>query len=280
VAAAAGSEKLDIDPNSIMKMKTLDTIVITGAGRGIGKASALDLAKTGAHILCISQSSNAEDTAELIRADGHSASSLQMDLADYTRAEFAMGEWIAQHASERIGVVLAAAILGAAGPLIGTDLKTWDLAYRAGVLGNLAVLKALLPSMYMTRFGRIVGFAGGGSAFANPTFPAYSAAKTAMVRAIENLHEDIKDKGNLATVCLAPGAVETDMLQQVRDAGGAVKTRVGMEEPVGFIHRFLTAESCAFSGCFVHVRDSYQHLLNGTDRPETDNQWKLRRIEP
>ena len=262
-------------------MKKLDTIVITGAGRGIGKASALDLAKTGAHILCISQSANSEETAKQIKAGGHSASSLRMDLTDYGSAESAMGEWIALHRSERIGVVLAAAILGASGPLIGTDLKTWDLAYRAGVLGNLAVLKALLPSMYRSRFGRIIGFAGGGSAFANPTFPAYAAAKTAMVRAIENLHEDIKDKGDFATVCLAPGAVETDMLQQVLDAGGLVKTRVGIEEPVGFIQRFLTAESCGFSGCFVHVRDSYQHLLNGTDRlVSSDNQWKLRRIEP
>ena len=176
-------------------------------------------------------------------------------------------------------MVLAAAILGPAGPLIDTDLENWDLTYRVGVLGNLAVLKALLPRMLEARFGRIVGFAGGGAAYANPIFPAYSAAKTAMVRVIENLHEDIKDQGDFAVVCVAPGAVDTGMLQQLRDAGGYVKTTVGMEEPVTFIHRFLTAESCGFSGCFVHVGDSYRHLLNSDEGIQSDALWKLRRME-
>ena len=100
-----------------------------------------------------------------------------------------------------------------------------------------------------------------------------------MVRVIENLHEDLKDKGDFATVCLAPGAVDTDMLQQVRGAGGYIKTTVSMEEPVGFLDRFLMAESCGFSGCFVHVRDSYVHLLNTGQRIATESLWKLRRIE-
>jgi len=59
-----------------------------------------------------------------------------------------------------------------------------------------------------------------------------------------------------------------------------VKTTVAMEEPVDFLRSFLTSKSCGFSGCFVHVRDSYRHLLNSDSRPATDSQWKLRRIEP
>ena len=260
-------------------MKTPDTIIVTGAGRGIGKAAAVDLAATGAHILCISQSANAAATADLIRRAGGAADSLSIDLANLENVESAVGDWIRNSSAKRIGVVLAAAILGPAGPLMGTDLEGWDLAYRVGVLGNLAVLKALLPRMVEARFGRIIGFAGGGSAYANPTFPAYSAAKTAMVRVIENLHEDLKDLGNFAAVCVAPGAVDTDMLQQVRAAGGYVKTTVGMEEPVTFIRRFLTAESCGFSGCFVHVRDSYEQLLKSDAVLSSDAVWKLRRTD-
>ncbi len=261
-------------------MSKPDTIVITGAGRGIGRAAALRLARTGAHILCISQSSNAGETADLIAGAGGAADSLCIDLADYARAEAMVSAWVDRRSGQRIGVVLAAAILGAAGPLVQTDLATWDLAYRIGVLGNLAVLKALLPRMMEARFGRIAGFAGGGSAYANPMFPAYSAAKTAMVRVIENLHEDLKDKGDFAAVCLAPGAVDTDMLQQVRGAGGYVRTTVGMDEPVSFLERFLMAESCGFSGCFVHVRDSYAQFLNTGEQLATESMWKLRRIEP
>ncbi|MEP6538693.1 MAG: SDR family oxidoreductase [Bryobacteraceae bacterium] len=261
-------------------MSKSDTIVITGAGRGIGKAAAVHLARTGAHILCISQSTNVGETAREIQSAGGTAEALSLDLADYAHAEAAVGQWITQHPARQIGVVLAAAILGVAGPLIDTDLATWDLAYRVGVVGNLAVLKALLPRMTQARFGRIVGFSGGGSAYPYPIFPAYSASKTAMVRAIENLDEDLKDKGDFATVCLAPGAIETDLLKQVRNAGAFVKKTAGMEEPLDFLERFLTADSCGFSGRFVHARDSWAPLLNSGERPASDSLWKLRRIEP
>src|SRR5207253_485714 len=132
-------------------------------------------------------SANAAETAKRISAAGGLADSIEVDIGDYRAAEGAVSAWIAKSGAQRIGTVLAAAVLGGTGPLIDTDLATWDLAYRVGVLGNLAVVKALLPRMLEAQFGRIAGFAGGGSAYANPTFPAYSAAKTAMVRAIENI---------------------------------------------------------------------------------------------
>ena len=260
-------------------MSKLDVVIVTGAGRGIGKAAALKLGQSGFPILCISRSVNSAETADRITAAGGRAESLQLDLADYNKTGQVVSDWAEKQGAKRMGVVLAAAILGPSGPLASSDLHEWDRAYRLGVLGNLAVVKALLPGMIQSQFGRIVAFAGGGSAYANPTFPAYSAAKTAMVRIVENLHEDLKDQGDFGVVCLAPGAVETDMLRQVREAGGYVKTSVGMGEPVHFIEAFLESDSCHFSGCFVHVRDEYQPHLNSDFRLSSDSKWKLRRVE-
>src|SRR5437899_1295427 len=111
-----------------LSVHKLDTIVITGAGRGIGKAAALDFAKTGATILCISQSANAAETAKRIGAAGGLADSIEVDIGDYRAAEAAVSAWIAKSGAQRIGTVLAAAVLGGTGPLIDTDLSTWDLA--------------------------------------------------------------------------------------------------------------------------------------------------------
>ncbi len=257
----------------------IESVVITGAGQGIGKAAALQLAKSSVSVLCLSKTANARKTAEEIRQAGGSAESLVLDIGDWKAVEKAMGAWVLKARDQKIGVVLAAASLGPQGPLEKSSLEEWEACYRVSVLGNLAVLQALLPGMLKRCFGRIVTFAGGGSAYAYPLFPAYSAAKTAMVRITENLHEDLKDKGDFAVACLAPGAVETAMLRKVKEAGAYVKTQVPISTPVAFIEKFLNADACSFSGCLVHVLDNWEAHLDGGAKLKTESLWKLRRIE-
>jgi NAD(P)-dependent dehydrogenase (short-subunit alcohol dehydrogenase family) len=126
--------------------------------------------------------------------------------------------------------------------------------------------------------GRVVFLAGGGAAYAYPLFPAYACTKASLVRAAENLHEDLRHKGDFSVVCLAPGAVDTDMLAEVRAAGAEVRTTAPVEEAVAFITAFLHSPNTALSGRFVHVRDSWNDVLSGGFRPAPDH-WKLRRVE-
>ncbi len=256
-----------------------DLVIVTGAGRGIGQSIAQSVAETGAHVLCVSQSDKAVQTASTIRERGGKADGLVIDLADFVTAERQVSEWIAASSFKRIGVVLAAAVLGPTGPLFETPLTEWEKAFKTNVLGNLAIARAALPRQLENKFGRTLFFAGGGAAYAYPMFPAYAATKTALVRAVENLHEDLKDKGDFAVAILAPGAVETDTLASVRASGGYVRTTVGIEEPTGFAKAFVTSASCAFSGCFVHVRDVWPQYLNNDSQLSGKDLWKLRRIE-
>lgn|GEM_PF-960319 len=256
-----------------------DLVVVTGSGRGIGKNIALHLAAAGAHVLCISRTSNAEDTAEAIRKSGCSADALVTDIGQYEETQKRLDNWMQGKQYKRIGVVLAAAVLGPNGPLHDTSLTDWEAAFRVNVFGNLAVTQTMLRYQLENGFGRILFFAGGGAAYAYPIFPAYAATKTAIVRIVENLHEDLKDKGNFAVAALAPGAVATDTLSQVRASGGYVRTVVGIEEPTAFANAFVTSSACSFSGSFVHVRDSWSEYLNGQDTVLKDNLWKLRRVE-
>jgi NADP-dependent 3-hydroxy acid dehydrogenase YdfG len=256
-----------------------DVVIVTGAGRGIGRSIALDFGDAGVPVLCISRSHNAAATAAAIRERGGTADSISVDLADFEEAGSRVRSWLATNNHKRVGVVLAAATLGPAGSLNGSPLAAWDFAWRVNVLGNLAVVQAVLPTMIEHKFGRLVFFAGGGSAYAYPIFPAYAATKTAMVRAVENLHEDLKEKGDFSVAILAPGAVETDTLAAVRQNNGHVRTTVKMEEPVNFVRQFVLARTCAFSGCFVHVRDEWASLLNSSKELAGEDLWKLRRME-
>ncbi len=257
---------------------SLDLVIITGAGRGIGKAIALNLGLEGIFVLCISQSNNCLQTANEIVKNGGKAGGLELDISDYNSTEISVSNWLKNKSYKRIGIVLSAGILGPKGPLVEASLKEWDDCFKINVLGNLAVIKAVLPTMLSNRYGRIVTFAGGGAAYANPTFPAYSETKTGMVRATENLNEDLKDKGDFSIACLGPGAIETDMLKKVKEAGGVVKTTASISEPVNFVNSFLKSDTCGFSGSFVHVRNDWNELLNN-DKKIPESMWKLRRVE-
>jgi len=200
-------------------------------------------------------------------------------ISDATRD--AVATWLEGKSYSKIGVALAGGILGPRGPIDSPEasLAAFTDVYAINVTGNLAVLAGLLPRMREHRFGRIIGFAGGGAAYAYPMFPAYAASKAAMVRTIENLAEDLKPAGDFAAVALAPGAVETDMLAEVRKAGAEIRTTVDVAEPARFCTEFLSCDQCGFSGSFVHVRDEWPKLLEKDAKLEPMTKWKLRRTE-
>ena len=111
-----------------------DAVIVTGAGRGIGRAIAIDLGNAGARVLCLSRTANADRTAAEIREKGGRAEGLVLDLADYAGVERTVGHRVAALSLQRWGVVLAAGILGPAGPLAACQRSgqpwcpTWDPA--------------------------------------------------------------------------------------------------------------------------------------------------------
>jgi NAD(P)-dependent dehydrogenase (short-subunit alcohol dehydrogenase family) len=256
-----------------------DVVIVTGAGRGIGRVAALTCAKAGSAVLCISQSDSCERTRAEIVSMGARASALCLDIGDHGSAHRAVSEALVRLAPDRIGVIAAAGILGPQGALSAENLHEWEKTYRVNVTGNLAVVQAAVPYMVERRFGRIITLAGGGSGYAYPIFPAYAASKAALVRAVENLAIDLAAGGDIAIVCLAPGAVDTDMLSAVKAAGAEVRSKGDMSMVVSFLEAFMTGHAKAITGRLVHVRDDYRALLGQSATPLSDDHWKLRRVE-
>jgi NAD(P)-dependent dehydrogenase (short-subunit alcohol dehydrogenase family) len=95
------------------------------------------------------------------------------------------------------------------------------------------------------------------------------------VRFTETLALELADTGPLVTI-IAPGANETDMLAEVRRAGGSVKTTVGIDEPCRLVRRLLSEDARGLHGRFVHVRDDWDSASASALGKE---HFRLRRVE-
>ncbi len=222
----------------------MQVTIISGASRGIGKAIAENLKDLeGAHINLSTRNANFEDY-EIVY--------------DGTVSLLKCFEGI-----DKINIVLFAAQIGKYKSL---SLKEAEKLFKINVLGNMAIINAALTTLAKLR---IVWFAGGGAAFPYPEFFAYSLSKVAVVRAVENLSNQLPMGSCI--IALAPGAVETDMLKAVTNAGCEIRTRTEMSEPVNFVRKFITDDSDDLNGMFLHVRDD-------VTRRKKDI-YKLRRIE-
>lgn len=252
------------------------TVLLTGAGRGIGRAVALDLAAAGrAELLLVSRSDRVLDTAA--RCNAVRAGSARGFVWDVTLPGAGRDSVLAALAAapSPIALVHAAAVLGPTGPFAETDIDAWWTAFHTNFGASARLVHSVLPRMISERAGRIVLFAGGGAAYGYPRFSSYGAAKAALVRFTETLALELGDQGPVVTI-IAPGAVDTDMLAEVRSAGGEVKTTVGVEEPCRLVRRLLTENTRGLHGRFVHVRDEWTAESAAELAPDF---WKLRRVE-
>lgn len=256
-------------------MPLLDTLIITGASRGMGLAIAKDLAPDVRQMILCGSSGTIQDVAKTMTSHGAITTVLQHDFSDLGGLVQKAHETIrplSVHGS--LGIVLAAGQIGEPGGILNADLNAWDSLFRINTLANLAIVQAALPLIQQSTHSRIVFFAGGGAAYGYPLFGGYALSKVAVVRAVENLAAEFSEQklDHAAVVALAPGAVATDMLAKVEAAGGEVRTRTDINEPVQFVRRYCTDETCPpMSGRFVHVRDDLTNSLKQDD-------WYLRRI--
>jgi NAD(P)-dependent dehydrogenase (short-subunit alcohol dehydrogenase family) len=252
------------------------TVLITGAGRGIGRAIALHLAReTSVRLVLVSRTESCVETArscETLRAGSTEAH--VWDVSTTGPGRDGVLEALEQ-AEGPIGLVHAAGVLGPTGEFAGNDLDSWWRALEVNLRGTIATVHGVLPRMLRDGAGRIVLFAGGGAAYGYPRFSSYGTAKAALVRFTETLAMELGEKGPLVTI-LAPGANDTDMLAEVRKAGGSVRTTVAIEEPCRVVQRLLGEDTRGLHGRFVHVRDEWTPESAGA---LSEMHWKLRRVE-
>ena len=251
-----------------------DLIIITGASRGIGAHIANKCSNLTSKLIGIGSSKKIYD---LKLENSHCEYlPLQLDLTNYNQVKQVIADEVAKINPKNIGIVLCGAQLGQYAGLLNDDLSNWEKLYKCNVLGNLAVIQGCNDQLKQGTQCKVAFFAGGGGASSYIDFSGYAITKAATVRAVENISEEFKKLNyNASIIAVAPGAVDTDMLNTIFANGGAVKTRTSIEEPTNFIYKYLNNEFDGkdINGRFLHVRDDIK-----TIDFDSDDIYKLRRI--
>ena len=263
-------------------------VLITGAGRGIGKRLALGFAAAGARVGLLARSRGELELAKLeIEAGRGAALPISADVRDFERVCAAVDRMQVVLGGVHV-LVCAAAIQGPIGPLVGARPKDWAETFETNVIGVMHACRAVLPGMIQQRSGKIVVISGGGAAYPRPYFSAYAASKTAVVRLVETLAEEVRD-ANIQVNCMAPGGTYTHMTDEILQAGAragakeieaAEKIRItGGATPDQQLQLalFLASQrSNHISGKLIHVNDDWRRLEHENANPEL---LTLRRVQ-
>lgn len=192
-------------------------VVITGASRGLGLASAAHLYRQGWRVVAAIRSPESglaalRSTAGAAEEDSRLIA-VQLDLTDQASVDAA-----AKAIEEAVGaprVLVHNAGISAAGTVEETPIDLWERMFATHVLGPVLLTKALLPSMRAAGQGRIVMISSQGGVRGMPEIAAYSAAKGALERWAESLAAEVAPFGLGVTVLVA-GTFDTDI---ITDAG-------------------------------------------------------------
>ena len=248
-------------------------VCVTGASRGIGKAVAQAFAARGAKLLLIGRS-DALDAAAIEMAGAEDILAIRCDVAQEPTVRAAIED--AELCWGGLDVLVnAAAILGPTGDTWRTDPVEWERALRVNLLGPYFTMRTALPGMIARKRGKIVNFAGGGAAYGYPGFSPYGTAKAGLVRLTETMALECAPHGVQVNI-VAPGAIETGLLAEVRAAGGEVRTVGRMEDAVAVVLYLASSSSDGVSGRFLHARDAYLEFPPELPR----DLYTLRRVEP
>jgi len=262
-------------------------VLITGAGRGIGKRLALGFAAAGAHVGLLARSKAELDLAKLeIEHAGGGALRFRADVRDFEQICAAVDRMRVHFGSLDI-LIAAAGSQGPIGPLVNVRPSEFADTVEINLMGVLHACQAVLPHMIERRSGKIIVLSGGGAAYARPNFAAYAASKAAVVRMVETLAEEVRDK-NIQVNCLAPGGTYTSMTDEILHAGekagqkeidDAQQVRLtGGVAPAKQVElaMFLASDkSNHISGKLLHVNDDWKRLRDTNMHPEA---YTLRRM--
>jgi NAD(P)-dependent dehydrogenase (short-subunit alcohol dehydrogenase family) len=193
--------------------------VVTGASQGLGQSIATLFAKEGADVLVCARSAGDLKLAEErigTEARGKVAAKVASIASELdVRA-------LVEYTEETLGgldvLVCNAGIYGPKGPIDELDWTSWVEAIQINLLGTVLCCRLFLPLLRKSPRGKIILLSGGGATKPLPFLSAYAASKAGVVRFGETLAGEVAESG-IDVNSVAPGALNTRMLQEILDAG-------------------------------------------------------------
>jgi len=187
------------------------TALVTGASRGIGRATALALARRGAHVVALARTTGAlEELDDEIRREGGSATLIPADLADGAALD-RLGPALAGRFPALDIFIANAGALGELAPIGDISEKAWRRAFDVNVDANWRLLRGLDPLLRAAKAGRVVALTSRvGGELARSYWGAYAASKAALEMLMKTYAEETAATA-VRVALVDPGATRTRM---------------------------------------------------------------------
>ena len=246
--------------------------VITGAGSGIGRATAMAFAEKGAELVIVDKDEyRITEAAEEIKARGARVLTRKVDVSDRTQVEDLARFVIAERG--RVDILYNNAGIGVGGGFDCTSLEVWERIFSVNFWGVLYGIKAFLLHMIERRYGHIVNTSSLAGLYAIPEMSAYCSTKFAVAGLGELLRAEVRKFGiGVSTIC--PGIINTrvvaDGYMNLRE-----ESRANIQKVMEFYKKFGWPPERVAKAVLSAVRHNRSVVPVG---PETWIQWFGKRL--
>ena len=184
--------------------------IVTGAGRGIGRATALMLAGAGCRVVLTARTQEQlEQVEQEIGNRGGQAISVPADLTRDDDIECLVAA--AQKTFATVDILINNAGWGKRAPVVRADVEDWDQTFRVNLRAPMVLAKLLLPPMIAKGDGAVINIGSVSGKTGEANGAAYSASKFGLIGFTQSLYEEVREHGIKVAVIL-PGFVDTPMI--------------------------------------------------------------------
>lgn len=192
--------------------------LITGAGKGIGKAIAIALAKEGVNVILVARTqSDVDQLSAEISAFGVKTLALSADVSDINSINTAVEKALAEF--KTIDILINNAGIAAFGKFLDLEPAAWEKIIQVNLMGTYYATRAVLPNMIERQTGDIINISSTAGLNGNALTSAYSASKFAVLGLTDSLMQEMR-KHNIRVTALTPSTVATDMAKDLNLTDG------------------------------------------------------------
>jgi len=190
-------------------------VIITGASRGVGAATACWMGKNSATVVLVARSRNRlDEVAHKVETLGGTALVIPADVSNPAACQNIVDTTL-EHYKEIHALINNAGIISPLADIEHADIEQWRYAIQVNLLGPFYLTRFALPSLINTQ-GRIINVSSGASRTPIPSASAYCASKAALTHFNRVLAEEVSD---VTSISVRPGVVDTPMQTQIRQEG-------------------------------------------------------------
>ena len=267
--------------------------IITGSGRGIGRAIAIAFAKEGAKVSLVARTiSELEETSQLIEEYGSTSLVIPTAVTQPSTVASMVQETVSQYGRVDI-LVNNAGVPGPIGALQNNKIDDWIKTIQVNVIGPYLCCKSVVPLMTNQGGGKIINLAGAGANNAWANLSAYCTSKAGVVRMTEVLALELENK-NIQVNALGPGSIHTRMWEELRngaEAANATKIQeigdrvlsgggTSLENPAELAVFLASDDSGKLSGRLISaVTDDFNNIASKIPEIMESEAFTLRRLD-